>query len=109
MLYELDIGIVLRNLTNNAQLFLIVFGFLAITIANLEQESFAQSSEPMSLEANLDSEFLLQVNQSAEIKSEDMKIIFLNVTSDSRCPSDVTCIWQGQAAIELDVRNAAEE
>ncbi|KRT61332.1 MAG: hypothetical protein XU09_C0006G0255 [Thaumarchaeota archaeon CSP1-1] len=109
MLYELDKGIFLRNLTSNIQLFLIVFGFLAITIANLEQESFAQSSEPMTIEANLDSEFLLQVNQSAEIKSEDMKITFLNVTSDSRCPSDVTCIWQGQAGIELDVQKGEVE
>src|SRR3989304_9976123 len=104
MLYELDIGIVLRNLTSNIQLFLIVFGFLAITIASLEQESFAQSSEPMIIEANLDSEFALQVNQSAEIKSEDMKITFLNVTSDSRCPSDVAYIRTGPAGIELDVQ-----
>src|SRR3972149_6747744 len=104
MLYELDKGIFLRNLTNNAQIFLILIGFLAITLASLEEESFAQSSAPISIEANLDSEFLLQFNQSTEIKSEDMKITFLNVTSDSRCPSDVTCIWQGQAGIELDVQ-----
>jgi len=102
-------GIVLRNLTNNAQIFLIVFGFLAITLASLEQESFAQSSAPLTIEANLDSEFLLQFNQSAEIKSEDMKITFLNVTADSRCPSDVTCIWQGQAEIELDVQKGEVE
>src|SRR3989337_659694 len=108
MLYELDKGIFLRNLTSNIQLFLIVFGFLAITLASLGQGSFAQSSAPMSIEANLDSEFLLQVNQSAEIKSEELKITFLNVTSDSRCPSDVTCIWQGQAGIELDVQKGDE-
>ena len=109
MLYELGKGIFLRNLTNNAQIFLIVFGFLVITLASLVQESFAQSSVPMSIEANLDSEFVLQFNQSAEIKSEDMKITFLNVTSDSRCPSDVTCIWQGQAGIELDVQKGEVE
>jgi len=102
-------GIFLRNLTNNAQIFLILIGFLAITLGNLEQESFAQSYAPMIIDANLDSEFVLQVNQSAEIKSEDMKITFLNVTSDSRCPSDVTCIWQGQAGIKLDVRKGEVE
>src|SRR3989304_8015878 len=109
MLYELDKGIFLRNLTNNAQIFLILIGFLAITLASLEEESFAQSSAPISIEADLDSEFLLQINQSAEIKSEDMKITFLNVTSDSRCPSDVTCIWQGQAGIEIDVQKGEVE
>jgi len=101
--------IVLRNLINSAQIFLILIGFLSITLVSLEQESFAQSSAPISIEANLDSEFALQVNQSAEIKSEDMKITFLNITSDSRCPSDVTCIWQGQAGIELDVQKGEVE
>jgi hypothetical protein len=96
-------------LTNKAQIFLILIGFLAITLASLEQESFAQSSAPMIIEANLDSEFVLQINQSAEIKSEELKITFLNVTSDSRCPSDVTCIWQGQAGIELDVQKGEVE
>ena len=101
-------GIVLRNLTNNVQIFLILIGFLAIALVSLGQESFAQSSESMSMEANLDSQFLLQFNQSAEIKSEDITITFLNVTSDSRCASDVTCVWQGQAEIELDVKRGEE-
>jgi len=105
----LDKWNILRNLTNKTQILLIAFGFLAITLASLEQESFAQSSAPMSIDTNLDSEFVLQVNQSAEIKSEDLKITFLNVTSDSRCPSDVTCIWQGQAGIELDVQKGEVE
>jgi len=93
----------------SSQIFLIVFGIFAITLAGLGQESFAQSSEPMSVEASLDSEFVLQINQSAQIKSEDISVTFLNVTSDSRCPSDVTCIWQGQAAIELDVQKGGLE
>lgn len=96
-------------MTNKAQIFLILIGFLAITLVNLGQESFAQSSAPMIIEANLDSEFVLQFNQSAEIKSEDITVTFLNVTADSRCPSDVTCIWQGQAGIELDVRKGEVE
>ena len=99
---------ILSNLTNTAQIFLILIGFFAITLGSLEQESFAQSSAPMNIEANLDSDFLLQFNQSAEIKSEDMKITFLNVTSDSRCASDVTCVWQGQAGIEFAVQKGEQ-
>ena len=102
-------GTILRNLASDSQIFLILIGFLAITLASLEQGSFAQSSEPIGIEANLDSEFILQINQSAEIKSEDITVTFFNVTSDSRCPSDVTCIWQGQAGIELDVQKGEVE
>ena len=102
-------GTILRNLASDSQIFLILIGFLAITLASLEQGSFAQSSEPIGIEANLDSEFILQINQSAEIKSEDITVTFFNVTSDSRCPSDVTCIWQGQAGIEIDVQKGEVE
>jgi uncharacterized Zn finger protein len=93
----------------NAQIFLIVFGFFVITFGNFGQESFAQSLEPTSIQANLDSEFMLQFNQSAEIKSEDITVTFLNVTTDSRCPSDVTCIWQGQAGIQINVQKGKED
>src|SRR3990172_10716128 len=102
-------GTILKNLTSNTQIFLILIGFLAITLVNLEQGAFAQSSDPINIDTNRDSEFILQVNQSAEIKSEDITVTFLNVTSDSRCPSDVTCIWQGQAGIEIDVQKGEEE
>jgi len=97
----------------NAQTFLILVSFLAITLANFGQESFAQIGTPITIDVtsdvNLDSEFVLQINQSAEIKSEELKITFLNVTSDSRCPADVTCIWQGQADIEISVQKGDQD
>jgi len=96
-------------LTNTAQIFLILIGFLIITFGSLGQESFAKSSAPMSVDANIGSEFMLQFNQSAEIKSENMKITFLNVTSDSRCPTDVTCVWQGKAEIDVNLQKEDQD
>jgi len=40
--------------------------------------------------------FHIQFNQTATI--QDIQIKIANLT-DSRCPSDVTCIWQGQAKV----------
>jgi hypothetical protein len=31
------------------------------------------------------------------------RIVFTGVPSDSRCPSSVTCVWEGDAAVELAV------
>jgi uncharacterized Zn finger protein len=93
----------------DSQIFLILAGLLAISAASLGHESFAQSSESMSVEAEIDSEFVIEVNQSAEIKSEDITVTFLNVTADSRCPADVMCVWMGQADIELSVQKGDEE
>jgi hypothetical protein len=32
-----------------------------------------------------------------------LKVTFLRVLADSRCPSDVVCVWQGNAAVQLSV------
>lgn len=41
--------------------------------------------------------FELKINQAGLIESENLRVEFVNVTEDSRCPSDVVCVWQGQA------------
>jgi hypothetical protein len=32
-----------------------------------------------------------------------VRIIFQSVSGDSRCPVDVTCVWEGDAAVTLTV------
>ncbi|QLH09225.1 hypothetical protein DSQ19_06885 [Candidatus Nitrosotenuis sp. DW1] len=49
------------------------------------------------------SEFVLKLNQDVAV-TDDIIMRFSNVTSDSRCPSDVTCIWQGEIRIQIDVK-----
>ena len=44
--------------------------------------------------------FQMKFNQTATM--QDLKIKIANLT-DSRCPSDVTCVWQGQAKILVDI------
>jgi len=41
--------------------------------------------------------------QLGETKSyEDLQFYF-NDVNDSRCPSDVTCIWEGKVSIMIDI------
>ena len=47
-------------------------------------------------------QFKLKVNQTA-LEPENVTVKFLNVTGDSRCPSDVTCIWQGDIIVVVNV------
>ena len=47
-------------------------------------------------------EFQLRLNQTVSEPS-NIDVKFLNVTGDSRCPSDVTCIWQGKSTIIINV------
>ena len=45
--------------------------------------------------------FTLKVGETAVF--EDTFLTFTAVSEDSRCPKDVTCVWEGQAIVELDV------
>lgn len=61
-------------------------------------------SEEEEIQANLDEEFELRVSETAFIENEGLKIKFLDVTEDSRCPDEnIACIWEGQASILVNV------
>ncbi|MFY3740340.1 MAG: hypothetical protein HMLIMOIP_000777 [Candidatus Nitrosomirales archaeon] len=53
--------------------------------------------------AKLNTEFHLEIGQTALIESKNISVRFLNVTEDSRCPSDVVCVWEGQVTILLNI------
>ena len=43
------------------------------------------------------------LNAGRQVTLGRLRIKFTAVTQDSRCPSDVTCVWAGNAAVRLDV------
>lgn len=51
----------------------------------------------------LDNQIKLVINQNLLIESEGLKVKFLKVTEDSRCPSDVICIWAGQVGVLMNI------
>jgi hypothetical protein len=53
--------------------------------------------------ASLGQQFTLPVNRTAEITGESFLIRFVAVTSDSRCPTGVYCVWAGQAKCQLRI------
>ena len=46
-----------------------------------------------------DEPFLIQVGESLTVGSIDLRFAFIEVSEDSRCPSDVVCIWAGQVVV----------
>jgi len=61
-----------------------------------------ESDDDSSLPA-LGSQFKLKVDQTTALESDNIKVKLLNVTDDSRCPSDVVCIWAGQVNVLVNV------
>ena len=51
----------------------------------------------------LDREFKLRLGQSAQVRGENLKVEFVAVPEDSRCPTGVDCIWEGNGKIRLRI------
>ena len=61
------------------------------------------SKETDFIAATLDVPFDLQINETADLESENLQLRFSSVTEDSRCATGVQCIWAGRGTILIDV------
>lgn len=46
-------------------------------------------------------EVTLAVGETKAVGDTELRVEFLGVIEDSRCPVDVTCVWEGNAAAEI--------
>ncbi len=74
--------------------YLVIFLILIGTVGL----SFALESK----EIELDEPFMIKLHQTLSI--DNLDVTFLGI-EDSRCPSDVTCIWEGRASVILRIYN----
>ena len=99
----------LASVTSEAPLGLAVFntiqGLPLSGVSVIEKEE----GEGTRVDATLETEFQLKIGQTAVFQDEELEIQFWNLPEDSRCPSDVVCIWEGQARIILRVGKTGEE
>lgn len=83
------------------------YGILSnIKPSRIEIQSIAQGNHQQLMArvgTTLNTPFYLKYGNTAYLPSENIEIKFSKVIQDSRCPSNVTCIWQGQVIIELDI------
>lgn len=84
---------------------IVVIGIISLSActAQISQYQTTTTIDTNAIPASLGSQFQLKVNQVAVIQNENLKIKFLDITGDSRCPSDVICVWEGQATGEINV------
>jgi hypothetical protein len=47
--------------------------------------------------------FDLRLGDSVWVDGNGLRIVFEGVSSDSRCPIDVQCIWEGDALVRLEL------
>jgi hypothetical protein len=55
--------------------------------------------------ATLDEPVQLAPGETAVFTAEKIEVTFVQVGADSRCPTDVTCFWQGTVTVQLAIRS----
>lgn len=58
-------------------------------------------SNPVSPTVPLNRQFTLAPGQSAAVEGTPLRIEFLRVSGDSRCPADALCVQRGDAVVRL--------
>ena len=53
--------------------------------------------------ASVGSEFKIKAGRVVTLDGGRLRVRFVRVTSDSRCPVDVDCVWAGNAEVLLEV------
>jgi hypothetical protein len=53
----------------------------------------------------LDAPIQLAPGESAVLAAQKFAVEFTGIATDSRCPSDVACVWAGEIIVRLAIRN----
>ena len=70
--------------------------------------SVHESSAPAGPHAKPGEEFRLALGESAPVESTPFAVTFLKVLEDSRCATGHSCVWEGNARIEVGVLESLE-
>ncbi len=64
------------------------------------------AGHPAEINTALGKEIVLASGQGASIAGEDLKVRFIGVISDSRCPQGATCVWAGEASCLVEISDS---
>jgi hypothetical protein len=79
-------------------------GLAALALAVL---AACGTSSPSEVTVPLDREFTLRVGQTAVVDDTALRVSLAGVGDDSRCPTDVQCVWEGDAAVSVEIADTA--
>jgi hypothetical protein len=82
----------------------------AVVWAGASRASAPVKDKPASPpQAALDQNFDVRIGGTVTITGESLPMTFETVAEDSRCPTNITCIWAGDAVVRVTVVGANAE
>jgi hypothetical protein len=77
-------------------------------VPDAEDPGDSSEDDNDTIQVELGVPFQLAAGQTGEIQGVDTEISFIRVNAESRCPSDVQCIWAGQVVIAIQFEQSGE-
>lgn len=95
----------------NIKFFLVILGFFSLLHCKSKKATEKYSEIPSENKTentlNAQSQITIKQGETLFLKNEKMNISFNDITEDSRCPTDVNCVWAGVAVADITVMGVA--
>lgn len=93
----------------------IILSFGLIFLMNCKAQKETKTSTKMNIDqtgstkaTNKDGEIIyFNEGENKFLKEYQMNVTFKGISEDSRCPKDVTCIWEGVAVAQIEIMGTA--
>ena len=86
-----------------------IFSAIGLLTVSLLLLAAGVSCSTGKIAASLGKEFTLPAGKTALISGEDLKMQFVEVAADSRCPAGVVCVWAGEAKCRMSITYRGSE
>ena len=80
---------------------LLIFAPVLLLMSNCKTQSQTQTSD--------DNTITIGINEKTTIPNSKISLEFKEIVEDSRCPVDVTCVWEGIAIVNIDATNGNQK
>ncbi len=77
---------------------LAIFSLVLFTYLSCEKEKSTEVG------FQLNTPFALQFAATNQSTEDNITVNFFEVLSDSRCPTDVTCVWEGESSVKINFK-----
>ena len=79
-----------------------IFFILFVSLFYVENGMDSDNTAPVEPEETLEEQIKIEFGQT--IQFEDLELYFYDI-EDSRCPLDVTCVWEGKVTVMIKIKN----
>lgn len=81
--------------------------WVALGCVSTSQPGTGTTVPPVATQVPMGQDFTLSTGQSGRVSGTPITMTFDSVEQDSRCPSDVNCVWAGDASLRLTLQSTA--